>query len=415
MNKSYRILFVTNDVYPNLNANSLIAYRLAEMIQKEYNSTVEILGISNTDVLKETNSYNIKTHTIESISKYKHVVKTSNTLMKRLVKILSNPEALRYYIGNKIARRKGLLLEYQIAVCRLLKSIQYDCVVVFSEPSVIPEAISRMRIKIPYIIYQLDPWSSSLLCNDRDAARKKEKWAYSKAACIVVTDLIYHDCIKYLDDNICSKMFVLPFPNVVFIDRDKNRQLCYDHSEKIHCVFAGNLDNLIRSPKYCVNIFSQFENDNIILHIYGSVNGENVFPEVLPKNVIYHGRVSTEEAMAFMQDADILVNIGNSVSNQLPSKILTYISLGKPILNTIKIEECPTLSYTEKYPLALNIKETEIIRNEDIQLIKEFIKMKVGNCVPFSEIKKLYRSCTPEYVSQQLYEHISASIKKKCR
>ena len=57
----------------------------------------------------------------------------------------------------------------------------------------------------------------------------------------------------------------------------------------------------------------------------------------ISKNIHFLGKKRKEDIIRIYQEADILVNIGNSIDNQMPSKIFEYISTGKPILNFYKI------------------------------------------------------------------------------
>ena len=140
---------------------------------------------------------------------------------------------------------------------------------------------------------------------------------------------------------------------------------------------------------------------------------QNCIPDVLPANIIFHGEVDSETALKCMLSADVLVNIGNTVLNMMPSKLLTYISTGKPILNIIKDPACPTVPYMEKYPLALNILETKRPTEEDVSRARNFILHSKGKQIPFAEIEQRYYDCTPEYVGGKLYEIICGAIEKK--
>ena len=81
-------------------------------------------------------------------------------------------------------------------------------------------------------------------------------------------------------------------------------------------------------------------------------------------NIVYHGEVSPEKADWYAQKADILINIGNKEFNLLPSKLIDYVSMGKPIINISQIENCATLPYMAKYPIGLQLfEEKEITEN----------------------------------------------------
>ena len=95
---------------------------------------------------------------------------------------------------------------------------------------------------------------------------------------------------------------------------------------------------------------------------------------------------------------DVLINIGNSVLNQMPSKIFEYISSGKPIINVFKSPDCPTLKYLTRYPLALNLFEGEITEHpaEKAAAIRAFCRETRGKRVPAEEIQSTFAANTFE-------------------
>ena len=94
----------------------------------------------------------------------------------------------------------------------------------------------------------------------------------------------------------------------------------------------------------------------------------------------------------------------------MPSKILDYISSGKPILNICKIRNCPTLPLMERYPMGLTIFEDEGISDLVSERVKEFCLQNKGKQVPYEQIEKLYPECTIEYVGKQFDDTIQAAI-----
>lgn len=101
-----------------------------------------------------------------------------------------------------------------------------------------------------------------------------------------------------------------------------------------------------------------------------------------------------------MANADILINIGNSVPVHLPSKTLEYINTGKPFVNFYKFDECPTLSYTKRYPLCLNLSE----QNEDIDAVAEqfiaFCLNSKGKQLAREFIESGFAESTPQYIAK---------------
>ena len=84
--------------------------------------------------------------------------------------------------------------------------------------------------------------------------------------------------------------------------------------------------------------------DRYHLTIVGGTYG--VFPrefhekysDFINEHVTIVGKVTKEKALQYLWQADVLVNIGNRVENMLPSKVLEYISTGKPVLNIAQLE-----------------------------------------------------------------------------
>lgn len=115
----------------------------------------------------------------------------------------------------------------------------------------------------------------------------------------------------------------------------------------------------------------------------------------LSGKLIYHGRVSQQEALDVIKKADVLLNIGNTTTNQCPSKLIDYIATGKPIVNIAKIEECTSVKCLEKYPLKFLINEKETVTDEMITNLNKFLKdMKEVNPISYEKIEKIYNDFT---------------------
>ena len=100
----------------------------------------------------------------------------------------------------------------------------------------------------------------------------------------------------------------------------------------------------------------------------------------------------------------MLINIGNLVKNQLGSKLIDYISTGKPIVNIYQIEMCPTLSVLEKYNLCISLCSGDLNGNSAKTKLHDFLSGIKGQIIPFDEIQKTYVEYTPEYVCNSILD-----------
>ena len=230
------------------------------------------------------------------------------------------------------------------------------------------------------------------------------------ANAIITNNLIYEEYKRGLIGSFdIKKVIPLEFPNLVDYRCFLIKNICFDGND-IHCVFAGSFYDEVRRPDYLLKLISKIaDGKKIVFHFFGNLN-MYIKREELPNCIFDHGQVASDLALQYMMSADILINVGNTVLNQMPSKILTYISMGKPILNIIKLSNCPTLKYTKKYPLALDILETEEVKKEDIERVRNFIIENKGKEIPFETVEKLYYDCTPEYVGSKVYEIIEKVV-----
>ena len=407
-----KVLFLTNELYPNLNANSEIAYRIARCLRANYDCDITIMGynIAAEDTVP-LDPDGINSINIHSLSKYYSLHLRYHTPIGRITHYIQYPDCFRYFLRRKLRDNYAECKEIIKALQKVLKHERYDCIIAFSYPWSLLEALTRVKTDIPFIAYKLDPWSNNSNIEYDQRHITDERNADNAAAAIITTDLIKNDYPYNAGCDVLQKMHVLKFPNIINYGNACNDM--FFKPDQIHCLFAGKLYKSIREPKYTFKLFERLFNKKIVLHVFGYYYNENEPKEQLPENVIYHGSVSSDEVTILMQSADILVNIGNSITNMMPSKLLTYFSLGKPVLNIIKNEECPTLPYMEKYPLGLSVLETDEPTLEDVKRVEQFILNNKGRSIPFDTVKELYYDCTPEYVCEKVYEIISKVVKDK--
>ena len=405
MMRELRLLLITDALYPYLNANSEIVYRLARELGKKYSCQITILGSNERDICSQEDG--IRTCSFHSIEKYHSIQENNPQKWKRMLKIICDPECLRYYATIKINHKAAEHKEYLYAISKELKREKYDCIIGFSNPFDSLRALSRIQTRVPYIAYKLDPCANRFYHDHYKWRKKEEERADRKAAAIITTDLIRNDYPSNTKKDIIEKINVLQFPNVIRYNREP---LGLGDKDHIHCVFTGTLYREIRNPRYTIELFAALKQEPVTFHIFGM--NYSALPECLPDNVITHGLVLSDEALGYMQGADVLVNIGNAFLNLMPSKLLTYISLGKPILNIIKDRRCPTIPYIDKYPLKLSVLETTEPTKDDIGRVRDFILSSKGKHVPFEQIEKLYEDCTPEYVGKKFYDIICGTIEK---
>ena len=137
------------------------------------------------------------------------------------------------------------------------------------------------------------------------------------------------------------------------------------YPEKIHLGYFGSFYTAVRSPlpflKFLSFLQVQDENlfDRIQLHFVGQLDSVSEamidsFPE-LRGHLIRHGFKSRVETLDAMSQVDILINFGNTTDYHLPSKVVDYLYMNKPVLNIISTENDSTKAFLKGKTELLNL------------------------------------------------------------
>jgi glycosyltransferase involved in cell wall biosynthesis len=147
-------------------------------------------------------------------------------------------------------------------------------------------------------------------------------------------------------------------------------------------VYVGTLYKSLRSPKFLLKCFELVRKllpeQRMELHFYGSVNDcHEDFVNIensSNSNVFVHGMVSRQDVVIAMTGANVLVNIGNDGEAQLASKVIEYMSMGKPILNLVSINCDASISVLAPYSAKLTISRGDgKVKPCAVEALKKFI------------------------------------------
>lgn len=124
-----------------------------------------------------------------------------------------------------------------------------------------------------------------------------------------------------------------------------------------HLVFAGRLYRNLRSPGPLLNWFRELVRCSEAewhLHFFGDVDPCRAefwpFADLLGRRVWLHGMTSHEIVGRALSEADALVNIGNDNPHQVPSKLVEYMAMGRPILNVSPRADDTARELLKDYP-----------------------------------------------------------------
>ena len=174
---------------------------------------------------------------------------------------------------------------------------------------------------------------------------------------------------------------------------------------RIHLLYCGWLYSEIRSPRYFLDIVSRLDERFEVTFMGRECELlQERFPIQTKAKLITFPNQPYEAALQAMADADIMINIGNSVPVHMPSKTLEYINTGKPFVNFYKMDDCPTLYYTKRYPLCLNMSEKDGDIDAAARRFVAFCLENKGKTADRGFIESEYADCTPQYIARKILD-----------
>ena len=262
-----------------------------------------------------------------------------------------------------------------------------------------------------YILYQVDPIGTNIAYTNEKRMKDIELQIYKNASCIITTPILAEE--KRNDPlyfEVQEKIYSCEFPNI------RDLTVCEENSIKqipITCFYSGRFYNGVRDCRYALEVLSAIHDIEMKL-VFAGDGQEEIISEYKNKyfgdKLTHLGMISLSDSFNMMQKADILINIGNNVTNQVPSKLFDYFSTGKPIINFCKSKNCPTIPYIDKYGLGINIIEGEDSIERQALKVMQFIMDNYKKRIEFDEIKKKFQENTPEYVSRMFIHLLEESI-----
>lgn len=239
-----------------------------------------------------------------------------------------------------------------------------------------------------------------------------EKRLFDKAECIIHLNNNRNFYAKDQYAKYADKSCFTDVPNLIKGNTsESNFDLNVPADGVVRMVYSGALSQSFRSPESLIRIIEELSKSMKIECLFFSRGDcEDILraAEKRSDGVIKRmGYVSQEELAQYTERADFLLSIGNRLEGEdysLPSKVICYISTGKPIIH-INGTNDSAIVYLEQYGLSLNV-DTDQPLEETCAQIARFIGESKGKRIPFEKAKKLFPQNTPEYTANLIAERI---------
>lgn len=373
--------------------NGLCAHNLVEALSK-MGHDVDVICYRDTD----NNSINTNSvYTIDS-----HNVTSKNTLYSVLTKIeklflwiQSSPRC--FLIQDKVDKYYEKLMDIN-------NKSKIDAVIAMFFPLETLESLCKFKSIIPdikAIVYELDSISDGVAKSNfihKILDKSYKKWISSTYE--VVDDIIVMQSHSAFWQNVFGNRFrlkqhVSDIP--VLLSQDRYIMT----NTKFSFIYAGLIEKKYRSPEYLLSVFNELSKEiSFSFAFYSKGDCEDIISTAAKKikGIQQMGYVTKKELDCAINNSSFLVSIGNSTSNSVPSKLITYISYKKPIIHFSSQADDVCNYYLNKYPLSLIIHQNQSIKESSNQILsfierinnKSFISMNI-------DVEELFMMNTPKF------------------
>ena len=392
MNNTKRILIVTHQFIPHQSPRTT-RWKLLydELIESGYDVTVitgtlqlsedpNIKYIGNKKASGIVKNLRIQSNIKQDSSYKNYLYKLLKKIYRFFYKFFAWPDYTMFWIFSIWNNRKKI-------------DIDYDLIISVSLPfssHVAAYIINKDKNK-KWIMDIGDPFSlkTNAFENNRYLYKSLnyyfENKFYKKAHQVVFTHQESADEHK-LFFNMPENKVTIGSPISTFSQELFQKSVSFNYEAKpITIGYFGVLTKGVRSPSQVLKFFQQTD---FVLHWYTNSDSK----EMIKQNKIDFNRnklfdmVTRNEALEKMVTSlHCLLSIGNLNPAQLPSKIIEYISTGKPVLHFVEIKDDPVLEIAKEFSNLIVIDKNSNITEVEQQLNNVFINIEKFDINKFNE------------------------------
>lgn len=356
-----------------------------------------------------------------------YMISTSN--QKNFIKrVLSFGVKSFFFLWQKKSEKDGYAQpeSFERNICKYIEKAgmkTVDIIMAVGGPFENIRAALRLKEKYPeakliLILFDLYTYNPVELGKDREnnflQLRLEEEMRWNSMADVIVSAIETKDTIsESLLYKWKSKYCFLHIPSLKILSEDSYFDI-EKKADEVTVVYAGAFYEDIRNPLYTLELFKLVMSlyPHIKLYIIGK-GCEKIVSRVageIGKKCIICGPRNRDYTLSLLKSADVLLSVGNSTPTQLPSKIMEYIGMRKPIIHVYSIEEDTCMSFLDKYPLIYAINENEAPLDKEARKVGDFIMQKRGMLCDIIEINKRYSEFGPDNFVEKVFDSLEKTF-----
>ena len=372
--KNKKILIVSHQFLPFISPRTTRWSLLIDELIKKGNEVTVLTGTAPEELKKNyevlyfgnkqfsTNINKVRKDSQNSSNNYlkKIIYSILKTIYRFLFKTFSWPDYAMFWAFTIFKNRKRIENKFDIIISVSLPFTSHLCAYILQKRI---SAYWYMDIGDPFSLKNNSPENNRIIYSYLN--KYYEKKFYQNASKIIFT----HDEVAELHQNkfnIDRTKIVIGYPIALLDEKRIKNSLTFDYEDTpLKIGYFGAFTKSVREPNNYIISIANSLNDEIKHEWYINKESKKYFTSI--KNISSHQFLDIlprEVALEVMvSKMHVLLSIGNFNKYQMPSKVIEYISLGKPVLHFAEIPDDPLYNFNDLFD-NLKIINSKTTKNE---------------------------------------------------
>ena len=372
--KNKKILIVSHQFLPFVSPRTTRWSLLVDELIKKGNEVTVLTGTAPEELKKNyevlyfgnkqfsSNIKKVRKDSQDSSNNYlkKIIYSILKTIYRFLFKTFSWPDYAMFWAFTIFKNRKRIENKFDIIISVSLPFTSHLCAYILQKRI---SADWYMDIGDPFSLKNNSPENNRIIYSYLN--KYYEKKFYQNASKIIFT----HDEVAELHQNkfnIDRTKIVIGYPIALLDEKRIKNSLTFDYEDTpLKIGYFGAFTKSVREPNNYIISIANSLNDEIKHEWYINKESKKYFTSI--KNISSHQFLDIlprEVALEVMvSKMHVLLSIGNFNKYQMPSKVIEYISLGKPVLHFAEIPDDPLYNFNDLFD-NLKIINSKTTKNE---------------------------------------------------
>jgi len=359
MNKNNKILIVSHQFTPHESPRTtrwkLIVEELISLghqvtvitgtKQDQEDKDVNIIYVGNKNTSNIVRNFREKSNNLTNTNLFKRIFYNSlKKIYRFIVKTFAWPDYSMFWLISIYRNRKKLKLDYDLLITVSLPFSSHIAGYLINKKN---NKKWMMDIGDPFTLKKDAPENNYLLYGALNKYFENKLYSLADKIMFTHNDALYthKEYFKLPDGKVIVANPISKFDKDIY-----QKSLNYNYNSlPIKFGYFGIFTKGVRSP---INFLETLENKkNIEFHWYlnNDSKSEIIFDNQESESIV-HSIVPRNKALNIMAESmHCLLSIGNLNPTQLPSKVIEYISTGKPVVHFAEIENDPVIKIANDF------------------------------------------------------------------